>query len=130
DNDCRRSAAEFYQGALSELDGNLQRPVERENAHSVYHLYVVHVADREALLSRLGHRGVNCAIHYPIPCHLQEACQHLGYREGQFPNAEFNAAHCLSLPMFPTITRSQLEFVAETVIDEVKSEPALVQSAA
>ena len=59
--------------------------------------------------------GIACGIHYPVPVHLQEAYQNLGYEEGAFPIAEQAAKEFVSLPMFPELTPAQVEMVAEGV---------------
>lgn len=130
DNARRRAAAARYTESLNELGDFVITPYDRAEVESVYHLYVVHVADRETLLRKLGQQGVNCAIHYPIPCHLQAACRHLGYRKGDFPNAEFNGKHCLSLPMFPTITDQQIDRVCQALADEIGKQKIPERSAA
>jgi dTDP-4-amino-4,6-dideoxygalactose transaminase len=73
----------------------------------VYHLYVIRVENREALMERLKEAGVGTAIHYPIPLHLQKAYAALNYRHGDFPVAEKVSAEIISLPMFPQLTSEQ-----------------------
>lgn len=67
---------------------------------SVYHLYVVRVDAREAVLKKLNGQGFGVGIHYPFALHELGACAQLGYRKGDFPNAEDWARRCLSLPIF------------------------------
>ena len=62
-------------------------------------------------------RGVSCAIHYPVPIHLQKAYGFLGCRPGAFPVAELCAREFLSLPMYPELRREQIEFVVKTLKD-------------
>ena len=81
-------------------------------ATHVYHLYVVRVYNRDAILKALAARGIHCGIHYPIPLHLQDAYHSLGLGRGSFPVAERCAAEFLSLPMYPELTTSQVETVA------------------
>jgi dTDP-4-amino-4,6-dideoxygalactose transaminase len=61
----------------------------------------------------MGEKGIGCAIHYPVPVHLQEAYRWLGYGEGSFPVAERCAEEFLSLPMFPELSKEQIHAVAE-----------------
>ena len=63
--------------------------------------------------------GIGCGVHYPIPVHLQQACQNLGYTAGAFPVAENLAGESLSLPMFPELTEEQIEYVARCVTETV-----------
>ena len=106
----RRSAAAHYHEALASLP--LELPVEPDYAEPVYHLYVVRAVDREHLRAELSARGIGVALHYPIALHLQKAYEHLGYREGSFPNTELSASTILSLPMHQALTFEQIEQVA------------------
>ena len=64
------------------------------------------------MLERMAAHGVNCAIHYPVPIHLQKAYAFLGLGPGSFPVAERCAREFLSLPMYPELQPEQIEFVA------------------
>lgn len=72
--------------------------------------------DRDTLKDKLGVAGISVGIHYPIPCHLQPAYQHLGYKKGDFPNSETLSQQILSLPMYPVISEEQINLVVETII--------------
>ncbi len=63
----------------------------------------------------LGEKGIATGIHYPIPLHLQEAYEELGYKAGQFPIAEHLAARQVSLPMFAELTDEQIEYVVSEI---------------
>lgn len=84
-----------------------------ENTTPVFHLFVVEVPDHDGFLKYMADADVECNMHYPVPCHLQKAYAHLGYREGDCPNAEYLAAHCADLPMFPEMTDEEVERVIE-----------------
>ncbi len=84
------------------------------NEH-VWHLYVIRVPNRDAVLKKLRDAGIGAAVHYPRPIHLEGAMQHLGYRAGDFPIAERAASEILSLPMFPEITEEQQVRVVESL---------------
>lgn len=105
-------------GALTErlADAPIDPPPEpdAEEAH-VHHLYVVQSEDRNALREHLGRRGIQSAVHYPLPIHLQEAFSHLGLGTGALPAAERLARRVLSLPLFPGMTEEQLERVGRAV---------------
>ena len=60
-------------------------------------------------------RDIECNRHYPVPCHLQKAYAHLGYQQGDCPNAEYLAEHCVTLPLFPEMTEEDVERVIEAV---------------
>ena len=88
-------------------------------AHHVYHVYALRVQERDEVSRHLQEKGVGCAVHYPVPIHLQEACRNLGYTKGAFPIAENLADEFLSLPMFPELTEEQIEYVARCVSEAV-----------
>ena len=81
----------------------------------MYHLLVIITADRDALTSYLDKNEIGYAFHYPVPCHLQKAYSALGYKLGDFPNSEYLAAHCVSLPMFPEMTDEEVNRVIEVL---------------
>ena len=85
------------------------------NGHA-YHLYVICVEKRAELYSYLRSKQIFCQVHY-IPVHLHPYYQSFGWKQGDFPNAENYYRNCLSLPMFPTLTDEEQEFV----IKEIKS---------
>jgi dTDP-4-amino-4,6-dideoxygalactose transaminase len=93
----------------------LQLPHEAPFAESVWHLYVVRHPRRDELKKFLEDNGVGCAVHYPIPLHLQKAYAHLGHKAGDFPVAEKAALQCLSLPIYPELTDKQIARVAEVI---------------
>ncbi|GAB3023642.1 UDP-4-amino-4,6-dideoxy-N-acetyl-beta-L-altrosamine transaminase [Spirosoma pulveris] len=79
-----------------------------------YHLYVVQVADRKGLYDFLRTRNIMAQVHY-IPVHLMPYYRQFGWKPGDFPNAERYYAHCLSLPMFPTLTDDEQTYVIDSV---------------
>lgn len=79
-----------------------------------YHLYVIEVDDRLGLYNALREDQIFAQIHY-IPCHLMPYYRQFGWKEGDMPNAENYYKHCISLPMFPTLTDAQQDFVIEKI---------------
>ena len=79
-----------------------------------YHLYILEVDDRLGLYNYLRENKIFAQIHY-IPCHLMPYYRNFGWKEGDFPNAEMYYRHCISLPMYPTLTADEQQFVIETV---------------
>ena len=84
-----------------------------------YHLYVIEVEDRLGLYNYLREHKIFAQIHY-IPCHLMPYYRDLGWNEGDMPNAEMYYKHCISLPMFPTLTEEEQNFVIEKVLSFLK----------
>ncbi len=113
-NEERRRLANVY---LKELNstGDLTLPLTDKEAEHVYHLFVIQTKHRDPLRNHLRNLGIATMIHYPVPPHLQEAFQYLGYRHGQFPEAERLANEVLSLPLYPGMTSEQQTRVVEGV---------------
>ncbi len=109
----RRRVAHRYHELLA--DTPLQLPKEASWAESVYHLYVVRHPRRDDLKKHLEANKIGCALHYPLPLHLQKCYASLGYHQGDFPVAEKAARECLSLPIFPELTDAQIQRVAEVI---------------
>src|SRR6266540_2508612 len=105
-----------WNGRMDGIQG-LVLPVEAAYARHVYHLYVVRLPRRDQILQAMANRGIACAIHYPMPLHLQQAYQGLGYSKGSFPVAERCAEEVLSLPMYPELSAEQIR----TVVRELKN---------
>lgn len=110
----RQQIAAWYTDALNEI-AEVTLPVTAPGATHVYHLYVIRTNERDALQQHLSEKGVGTLIHYPIPPHLQQAYEHLGFQKGDFPIAEELAATCLSLPLWPGMTQADVEFVAACI---------------
>jgi dTDP-4-amino-4,6-dideoxygalactose transaminase len=96
-------------------DAPIRTPARRAAVRHVYHVYTVRSSARDATAASLRERGVATGIHYPIPVHLQEAHADLGYRRGDFPEAERAAREVLSLPMFPELTPQQVAQVVDAL---------------
>ena len=111
----RRRVAHRYHELLTGTP--LQLPREADYAESAYHLYVVRHPRRDELKKHLEANRVGCALHYPLPLHLQKAYAHLGYKAGAFPVAEKAARECLSLPIYPELTDAQIQRVASVIKD-------------
>ena len=109
-NTKRREAAYYYKQLLS---GIVKTP--DISTASVFHLYVVRLNDREKVMEKLKNAGVGLGIHYPIPIHLQPAFKYLGYKEGDFPITEKVSKEIVSLPMYPELTKQQIEIVTNNI---------------
>ncbi len=108
-NSRRRDIAMRYQREVKNVHLQLQH--QPEWAESIYHLFVVTTEDRDGLIKYLNGNNIYPGLHYPVPCHLQKAYAHLQYREGDCPNAEYLASHCLSLPMYAELTDEEVDYV-------------------
>jgi len=114
----RRRVAKRYHELLA--DTPLQLPREADYAESVYHLYVVRHPRRDDLKKHLEAQKIGCALHYPLPLHLQKCYASLGYHAGDFPVTEKASRECLSLPIYPELTDDQIQRVAAAIKDFFK----------
>ncbi len=110
-NNRRKQIAERYHKEINNSKITMQQ--QPAWAGSVYHLFVVTTDDRDSLISYLNDHDIFPALHYPVSCHLQKAYENLGYKQGDCPNAEHLAAHCISLPMYAELSDDEVS----TVID-------------
>jgi dTDP-4-amino-4,6-dideoxygalactose transaminase len=108
--EARRGNAAIYGEALA--GSGITLPREMARARHVYHVYAVRVQNRDNVVQAMTAAGVQTGIHYPIPVHLQNAYRDAKYPEGSFPESESVAREVLSLPMFPELTRAQIEEVS------------------
>jgi dTDP-4-amino-4,6-dideoxygalactose transaminase len=133
----RHRIAEQYNSLLKPLKSAGLMPLQNHcGMGHVYHLYVLRVtggdsraSDRSDLQAQLTAAGIDTGIHYPLPCHLQPAFSSLGYRQGDFPNAERLSAEMLSLPMYPGLTEAQVLRVLDGLTTAL-ARPATLQISA
>lgn len=118
-NGLRRQHASAYAQNLAGLE--LQTPEENSNSKHIFHLYVIRVKEREALRSWLNERNIGSGIHYPVPCHLQNACASFREATGKLPVTERLVGEILSLPMYPELLSGQIERVTEEIRGFFKS---------
>jgi dTDP-4-amino-4,6-dideoxygalactose transaminase len=109
----RRKNAQYYNKLLK--DSDLILPYEAEYAGHVYHIYAVSSKNRDRLRDFLGKNSISTGIHYPIPIHLQKAYSFMGIKKGAFPVAEKIADEILSLPMYPELSKEQMECVSGNI---------------
>jgi dTDP-4-amino-4,6-dideoxygalactose transaminase len=93
----------------------LRLPLQAKYAESAWHLYTVRHQRRDELKKHLENNGIGCAVHYPIPLHLQKAYAHLGHKPGDFPVAEKASRECLCIPMYPELTDAQIIRVTDVI---------------
>ncbi|MEO1433754.1 MAG: DegT/DnrJ/EryC1/StrS family aminotransferase, partial [Cyanobacteria bacterium J06633_8] len=111
-NQQRQEIAARYHELLKHVPGIII-PQELPGGTGVWNQYTIRVLDgkREFLQNQLKEKGVNTAVYYPRPLHLQPVYQSLGYHPGQLPAAEQACDEVLSLPMFPELSQEQQERV-------------------
>jgi dTDP-4-amino-4,6-dideoxygalactose transaminase len=109
-NSLRRTHALQYNRAFDGT-GEVVTPFEAPYSQHVYHVYAIRVEERDEVTRFLKERAIQCAVHYPVPIHLQKAYQDLGYKTGSLPISEQIARELISLPMFPELTEAQINMV-------------------
>lgn len=112
-NETRRRIARFYNDALRDVV--LSVPDEPLDYYHIYHQYTIRVCQRDKLVEYLKSKGIGTAVYYPLPLHLQPALRHLGYKDGDFPEAEKAAGEVLSLPVFPELKKEEMEEVVSGI---------------
>ena len=110
----RARNAAFYNEAFADRP-EIKTPVIRPENKSIYNQYILSVPNRDALLAHLRSMDIGCEVYYPVPLHMQECFAALGYKKGDFPNAEYAAEHTLALPIYPELTNDQLSYIARHV---------------
>jgi len=113
----RQAIAARYNRQLAGLD--VITPEIPTGGRHVFYCYAIRVPGgrRDALRAYLAERGIGTQIHYPVPIHMQEAAQFLGYRKGDLPVTEKVAGEVLSLPMFAELNDAQIDRVATSVTE-------------
>lgn len=116
--EARRNIAKKYTQAFENIP-EVKRKSGSIEGHA-YHLYVIEVEERLHLYNYLKANNILAQIHY-FPTHLMPYYQNLGWKLGDFPNAENYYKNCISLPMYPSLTDEQFDFVVETVLKGLKA---------
>jgi dTDP-4-amino-4,6-dideoxygalactose transaminase len=108
----RRRNAELYREGLAGVVG---LPAEDKDSRQTYHLFMIQCERRDGLKAFLARKGVATAVHYPTPIHLQPCGKGLGYRKGDFPEAERQARRILSLPVHQSLRPAQIGHVIRCI---------------
>jgi len=112
-NNRRRSIARMYANNIT--NPLVIHPQEMGYGRHIYHLYVIRVKRRNAFQTFLHEQGIATMIHYPVPIHLQESYQDLGYKRGDFPISEALAKEIVSLPMYPELTDEEILYICDVI---------------
>ncbi len=113
----RRTIARCYDESFK--NANIKTIVPGNSIGHAYHLYVIQVKNRKKLYDLLREKGIYAQIHY-TPVHTMPYYRKLGNTKGSMPVAEDYYDRCISLPMFPSMTDDEQEYVIKTVIENVK----------
>jgi dTDP-4-amino-4,6-dideoxygalactose transaminase len=113
----RRAIARKYDEAFRSL--NISIPVSANHVRHAYRAYTILVEHRDELVYHLAERGIETAVYYAPPLHLQAPYRYLGHSLGDFPVAEEVSERMLSLPIHPTMSNEQIEYVIDAVTTAV-----------
>jgi dTDP-4-amino-4,6-dideoxygalactose transaminase len=125
-NQARRTVAERYDvlfraAGLAEADPypahGVVLPHELAGSRHVWHQYVIRSSRRDELREFLSSRRIGSEIYYPVPLHMQDALKHLGYSQGDFPEAERAAREVLALPIFPELREDEQQTVVSAIAE-------------
>jgi len=110
--------AKQYDESISNL---AIKPSIRNDFKDIYHNYVLLVKKkyRDKIMENLYKKGVETKIHYPIPLHLQECSKDLNYNDGDIPNCENFAKSMISLPIYPTLSKKEINYIIKNVNEEL-----------
>jgi dTDP-4-amino-4,6-dideoxygalactose transaminase len=113
-NKRRRQVADYYNKKLAGLPVKL--PFVPDYTTHIYHQYVLRVrGSSKALLDHLHKAGIDSRVFYPLPLHLQKCFEYLGYKRGDFPQAELAAKQILTLPIYPELTQEEKDYIIQSV---------------
>lgn len=105
----RREIVDYYNKNL-----NLPHLIEKDFSNACFHLYPVMVRNREDFYHRAKEKGLNLQVHY-IPVHTQPFYKNLGFKEGDYPNAEIYYKKCISLPLYPSLNNNDLKEIVKRI---------------
>jgi dTDP-4-amino-4,6-dideoxygalactose transaminase len=114
-NTARIACARHYTELLK--DSSYKLPAHIFDSECVWHCYVIESPERDRVRSALQDVEIQSAVHYPVPVHLQKAYAHLGYRAGDLPVTEMLCQQCLSLPIYPELSKEKIYSVASVLRD-------------
>ncbi len=111
-NGKRQEIAKVYNSLLADL---VTIPYKEAHNEHIYNQYTIRVKERDRLKEFLSDNGVQTAVHYPLPLHLQESFKYLGYKRGDFPESEAASCEVLSLPVYPELKLESVQRVARLI---------------
>ncbi len=117
-NRARTDCAMYYTELLK--DSSYKVPAHLSDSECVWHCYVIETLERDRVRSALQDVGIQTAVHYPLPVHLQKAYAHLGYKSGDLPMTEALCEQCLSLPIYPELSKEKISRVASVLLEVQK----------
>jgi dTDP-4-amino-4,6-dideoxygalactose transaminase len=113
-SEARRRNAAYYD---KKFKGTIVKtPYISPDCVTIYNQYCIRVPKRDELLAHLQKNKIGCEVYYPVSMHLQECFKSLGYKQGDFPEAEKAAKEIMAIPIYPELTDEMKDFVVETIL--------------
>lgn len=112
-NQKRCENAAYYKKNIK--NSKVKVPVLEGSFKHIYHQFALLTEDKEGLIHHLSGKGIAAGVFYPVPLHLQKALDYLGYKKGDLPVAEKITSQTVCLPIYPELTREELEYITEAV---------------
>lgn len=113
-NKRRRENAEYFNQRLSGL--KIKTPYVATYSSHIYHQYVLRLSSPSAkLIEHLRSKGIDARIYYPVPLHLQQCFKYLGYKRGDFPEAEKASSQTLAIPVYPDLTKDEMDYIINSI---------------
>jgi dTDP-4-amino-4,6-dideoxygalactose transaminase len=111
----RAEKAAYYTNQLKGLGNKVLTPLTKQDRTHIFHQYTIRAESRDSLQSFLKENEIPTMIYYSLPLHLQPAFKYLGYKEGNFPEAEKATKEVLSLPIYPEVEKSQQDLIVKKI---------------
>ena len=109
-NKRRQANAAYFNQQLTDLD--IHTPIVAKHNTHIYHQYVLRLnGPSSKLIEHLRNKGIDSRVYYPLPLHLQRCFKHLGYKKGDFPVSEKAAKCTLAIPVYPDLTKAQMDYI-------------------
>ena len=108
----RRQNAAVYDSLLKD---SVKKPFVKDGNYMIYNQYTIRISNRDDLMTELNNYEIGNAVYYPVPLHLQQCFSHLGYKEGDCPESEAAANEVVSIPVFPELSKQEIEYVSEVI---------------
>jgi len=116
----RRKNAAYYNKKFKDTD--IRTPVISENCVSIFNQYCIRTPRRDDVIAHLKENNIGCEIYYPVPLHLQECFAYLGYKQGDFPEAEKAAEEIMVIPVYPELTDKTKDEVVKSILSFLKKD--------
>jgi dTDP-4-amino-4,6-dideoxygalactose transaminase len=117
----QKNAAYYNEGFKKRgLDSKINLPMDLEGYRHIYNQYAIRTPDRNELMKFLKDHKIGCEIYYPVTFNNQECFQYLGYKKGDFPEAEKAAEESLAIPIYPELTAEQKDLIMDKIAEFIK----------